>query len=433
VWHAVERKDKSMGKTIVEKILGRASGGKSVSPGDIVVVDIDLAVLIDTDFFPSYWRNVRKIANPDKIVVVFDHRVPAPDLDSAKAHLVGRNFVKRFGIERFYDVGRDQGISHVVVADHAYALPGSVLLCEDSHACSAGAFNCAARGVGGPDMICGITTGKTWFRVEETIRYDLVDKLQPGVSTKDVFLHIAGHFGDHTNQNVEFGGGGLAHLSINARRTLSTMAAELSAEFAIFEADDVLLDYVRQRNAGANFEPAFPDKDASYKDRRIIALGEISPLLALPDSVVNNTVPVGEVAGEKIQQAFIGSCANGTLDDLAVAAKVVSGRRVAPDVRLIVTPGSQEIYREALKAGYVLTLMEAGAIVTNATCGACGGGHLGVLGPGETCITSSTRNYKGRMGDPSARIFMASTATVAASAISGVITHPGEFLSEAVE
>jgi 3-isopropylmalate/(R)-2-methylmalate dehydratase large subunit len=422
----------SMGKTIVEKILGRAAGGRDLSPGDIAVVDIDLTVLIDTDFFPSNWRNVHRVANPAKVVVVFDHRMPAPDRETAEAHVRGREFVRRFGIERFHDVGRNQGISHVVVADNAYALPGTIMVCEDSHTCSAGAFNCAGRGIGGPDMIYAVTTGKTWFCVGETIRYELRGRLGAAVSTKDVFLHMAGHFGDHTNQNLEFGGDALPHLSMDARRTLTTMGAELSCEFAIFDADDVLLDHVRQRNPAA-FEPVLPDADATYRERRVIDLDRIEPLLALPDAMVNNTVPVLAGAGERIDQGFIGSCANGTLEDIAVAAKVVAGRRLAPGVRLIITPGSERIYREAVRAGYVLTLMEAGAIITNATCGACAGGHLGVLGPGETCITSSTRNYKGRMGADSARIFLASTATVAASAVAGVITHPGEFLSEAVE
>jgi 3-isopropylmalate/(R)-2-methylmalate dehydratase large subunit len=221
----------------------------------------------------------------------------------------------------------------------------------------------------------------------------------------------------------------MAHLSINARRTIATMGAEISADFAIFEADDVLEDYVRSRNEKP-FEAQNPDADAVYKDRRTIALGEMEPLVALPDQVVNNAVPVGQVAGEKIDQAFIGSCANGTLDDFAIAARVMKGKSVAKGVRLIVTPGSQAVYRAALRAGYVQILAEAGAVITNATCGACGGGHLGVLGPNETCITASTRNFKGRMGDPTARIYMASPATVAASAITGVITHPGSVTTE---
>jgi 3-isopropylmalate/(R)-2-methylmalate dehydratase large subunit len=420
-----------MGMTIIEKIMARSSGAKKVSPGDLVVVDVDTAVFIDNAFFPAAWREVLKVADPSKIVVIFDHRAPAPDRTSAGAHIVGREFVKRFGITRFHDVGREVGIAHVVVSDRAYALPGTVLVCADSHTCSGGAFNCAARGVGAPDMIYAAATGKTWFRIGETIRYELEGRLGAGVTTKDVFLHIAGTYGEHANQNVEFGGSGLKHLSLNARRTISTMGAELSAEFATFEADDLLLDYVRQRNP-APFEAQYPDSDAVYKERRTLKLGDMEPLVALPDSVVNNSVRISEVAGTRIDQAFIGSCANGTLDDFAIAAKVLDGRRVAPGVRLIMTPGSQEIYRDAIKAGYVATVMEAGAVVTNATCGACGGGHLGVLGPNEVCITASTRNFKGRMGDPSAKIYMGSPATVAASAIAGVITHPGEFTKEAL-
>jgi 3-isopropylmalate/(R)-2-methylmalate dehydratase large subunit len=313
------------------------------------------------------------------------------------------------------------------VTDRAYALPGTVLVCADSHTCAGGAWNCAARGVGVPEMIYAITMGKTWFRLGETVRYDFTGALAPAVSTKDVFLHVADVFGDHTNQNMEFGGPGLASLSLNARRTLATQATEVGAEFATFEADKLLLDYVRAHTSEP-FQAQHPDPDAVYVDRRTIDLSAIEPFVALPDAVLGNTVPVGKVAGEPIHQAFIGSCANGSLDDLAVAAGIVDGRQVAPGVRFLVTPGSQAIYRDAIKAGYIATLVEAGAVVTNATCGACGGGHMGVVGPGETCITASTRNFKGRMGDPSARIFMASPATVAASAIAGVITNPAPFV-----
>lgn len=420
-----------MGMTIIEKILARRAGLAKVESGDLVVVDVDTAVLIDNAFIPSGWREVLHVAHPKRVVVVFDHRAPAPDRSAAATHRTGREFAQRFGIAHMHDAGRDAGISHVVVAEHGYARPGTVLICADSHTCSSGAFNCAARGVGAPDMLWAVTTGETWFRVGQTIRYDFAGRLKRGVTAKDVFLHICQHQGAHTNQNVEFGGEGLEHLSINARRTIATMAAELSADFATFEADDVLLDYVRART-DVPFETQHPDADARYRDRRVLELDRLEPLVALPDSVIKNSVPVGEVAGEHIDQAFIGSCANGTLDDLALAAKVLHGQRVAPGVRLIVTPGSQAVLREAVRAGYVETLLEAGAVVTNSTCGACGGGHMGVLGPGETCITASTRNFKGRMGDPSARIYMASPATVAASAITGAITHPGEFVSEAL-
>ncbi len=418
-----------MPMTIVEKILARASGAPHVKPGDLVVVKVDTVVLYDGNFFPAYWRELTRVWDPDSVVVVYDHRVPAPDRSCAKAHEVGRRFVERFGIKRFHDVGLDQGISHVIVAQHGYALPGTVLVCSDSHTGSGGAFNCAARGTGGPDIIYALAKGETWFRVGETVRYDLSGQLPQGVSSKDLFLYIASHYGDHANQNVEFGGSALGDLSIDARRTLTTMGTELNADFTIFEPDDVMLAYVRQRTEKP-FEPQYPDPDARYAERRMIDLDGMEPLVALPGKVIGNALPVSEVKSERIQQAFIGSCANGNFDDLAAAAAIVRGKRIAPGVRFLVTPGSQAIYRQALKAGLIEILMDAGAVVTNATCGACQGGHMGVLGPNETCITASTRNFSGRMGDPSARIYMASPATVAASALTGVVTHPGEFLQE---
>lgn len=414
-----------MGMTIIEKILARKGGAATVAPGDLAVVDVDLVVMIDLSFGQGSWREVLKVHDPDKVVVVFDHDVPASNRAAAAMHARGREFARHFGIKRVHDVGPDQGISHVVVAENAYALPGTVMACSDSHTCSAGALNCAARGLGAPDLLYALTTGKTWFRVGETVRYDLDGRFAAGVSAKDLFLHIAGTYGDHANQNVEFGGAALPHLSIDARRTLTTMGAELSAEFATFEPDEVLIAHVTARNP-ASFEPQYPDPDASYAARRRIDLGALRPMLALPDSVIRNAVPVADAEREPIQQAFIGSCANGTLDDLAEAARVLQGRRVAPGVRLLVTPGSQRVATEAARAGYTQILLEAGAVVTPATCGACYGGHMGVLGPGETCITASTRNFRGRMGHESARIYMASPATVAASAVAGHIAEASE-------
>jgi 3-isopropylmalate/(R)-2-methylmalate dehydratase large subunit len=416
-----------MGMTITEKILSRASGGSHVKPGDVAVVDVETAVLMDMTFLPEGWREVLKLHDKSKVAIVFDHLVPAPTIQAAMAQRAGRLFAEKFGIERLHDVGPDQGIAHAVVADRGYALPGTVLVNGDSHTCAAGAFNCAARGVGGPDMLFAITTGTTWFRVGETIRYDFTGKLRPGVSAKDIFLFIAGEYGAHVNQNIEYGGPGMSSISLNGRRTLATMGTELSAEFVIFEPDDALLDYMHRVNPGATMHPTLPDADAVYKERRTIDLGSLEPLVALPDAVVNNSVKISAVAGQKIDQAFVGSCANGTLDDMAVVAKVLAGRKVAKGTRFIVTPGTQAIFRAALKAGYIETIMEAGAVVTPATCGACIGGHMGLLGPDEVCITASTRNFKGRMGDPSARIFMGSPATVAASALAGAITHPGAF------
>ncbi len=416
-----------MGMTIAEKILARKSGQKKVAPGDLVTVEVDTVVMIDNSFIASRWRSIQKVRDPARIVVVFDHRVPASTEDAAAAHRTGRQFVEKFGINRFHDVGYDQGISHQLVADHGYALPGTVLVCSDSHTCSGGVFNCIARGVGEPDVVYSAIKGETWFRVGETVRYELAGRLSPAVTTKDAFLQIAGQHGDHATQNIEWGGSGAAGLSIAARKTLTTMSAELSAEFSTFEPDQAMLDWVRSRNP-APFEPVYPDDDAKYAAVRKVDLARLEPLVAFPDTVIENSRPVAAAAGTRIDQAFIGSCANGTMDDLELTARILRGRRVAPTVRLIVTPGSQSVFREAARAGIVTALVEAGAVVTPSTCGACGGGHLGILGPNETCITASTRNFKGRMGDSSAKIYMGSPATVAASAIRGVITDPREFL-----
>lgn len=417
-----------MGMTIAEKILAAKSGRSKVAPGDVVTVSVDTVILFDNNFMPNNWREILKLHDPERIVVTFDHRVPAPTQQAAAAQRTGRAFVRRFGIRRFHDVGYDQGISHQLVADHGYALPGSVLLCSDSHTCSAGVFNCLARGVGGPDIIYAAIKGQTWFRCGETVRYELHGRLPLAVTAKDAFLQIAGVHGDHATMNVEYGGPAVAGLSISARKTLTAMSAELSAEFATFEADEALIAWVKARNP-APFETVRPDADAKYLAVRKIDLSALEPLIALPDSVVNNSQPVGAAAGTAIDQAYIGSCANGTLDDLELAANVVKGRRVARGVRFIVTPASQTVYRDAVASGAVHTLIEAGAMIAPPTCGACGGGHMGVLGPEETCITSTTRNFKGRMGDPSSRVFMASPATVAASALTGVITDPREFLN----
>jgi len=413
--------------TIAEKILAKKGGQAKVVPGDVVTVDVDTVILFDNNFVASMWREILKLHDPERIVVTLDHRVPAPHQAAAAAHRTSRAFVKRFGIKRFHDVGHDQGISHQLVADYGYALPGSVLLCSDSHTCSAGVFNCLARGVGAPDIMYAATKGTTWFRCGETVRYDLVGRLSRAVTAKDAFLQIAGVHGAHTTQNVEYGGPGIANLSINARKTLTTMSAELSAEFATFEPDPVMLEWVRARNKGA-FEPVYADKDARYADVRKVDLGALEPLVALPDTVVNNSQPVKAVAGTRIDQAYVGSCANGTLDDLELAASVVKGHKVAAGTRFIVIPASQTVYRDALKSGAVQTLVDAGAMIGPPTCGACGGGHMGVLAAEGVCITSSTRNFKGRMGDPSSQVYMASPATVAASAVRGVITDPREFL-----
>jgi len=409
-----------MGMTMIEKILARSSGEKEVKAGDTVACTVDMNVLIDMMF--QYWHEPLRIADPDKTAIIMDHAVPAPTLADAQSGIVARRFAAKFGIDRFYDVGR-HGICHQVIAENALALPGQVLTCTDSHTCAGGAYNTAARGLGPAEIIAILCTGRTWFTVGPTFRYELIGELPKGVSGKDVFLHIAGTWGDATNHNLEFGGPGLASIPMNDRRTIATQAAEISADFATFGVDETCAAFLAAHDA-ADYTPADPDSDAYYADVRTVDLSGLEPYVARPGRVSNNAVPISHVETRPVNQGFIGSCANGQLDDLRIAAEILDGRSVAPGTRLIVTPASQAVYSAAVRLGYVQKIVDAGAVVTNSTCGACFGYHLGVVGDGEVCLTASTRNFRGRMGSPNAEIYMASTATVAASAITGHITDP---------
>ncbi len=423
-----------MGFTMAEKILARKSGESHVTPGDIVVCDVDMAVLLDLGFSTPGRNDLipRYVRDPDKVAVMLDHTVPAPTVHDADGHRRAREFAAQFDIANFFDVGR-HGICHQVIMENALGLPGEVLACSDSHTIASGALNCLARGLGHIEILHIVCTGQTWYKVPPTIRYELVGEKPSGVYGKDIFLYIAGKYGSTEGCTVEFGGSGISSLTLDDRSTLSTMCAEISAEFAVLPYDEVVADYFDGR-ATRDFEPVAPDPDAEYADVRTIDLSEIRPYVARPDSVPNNTLEVADLVstseGVRIDQAFVGSCANGKLDDLGTVAAILHGRRVHPDVRFIVTPASQGVYRDAVRFGYVQTILEAGAVVTNSTCGACYGGHMGVVAAGEVCLTSSTRNFKGRMGSPDAKIYVASSATVAASAVAGHITEPLHYLRE---
>ena len=417
-----------MGMTMAEKILSQHSGNRPVRPGDIVVCDVDKIVQIDLTFAATA-PMPKRIADPNKVVIILDHAIPAPTVADAEGQSIARRFVKQFGIERFYDLGRG-GICHQVILENGLALPGQILTCTDSHTCASGAFNCVARGMGPLEMVQIMCSGKTWYQVAPTVKFNFHGRKPTNVFGKDIFLHLASVAGSVEGHNIEFGGPGLAGLSLDDRATLATMAAELSAEFATFPADDRVVEHLRSVTK-ESFEPADSDPDAEYAAIHEIELSQLRPYVAKPDFIPRNTSPVAELdMGIRIDQAFVGSCANGKLEDLRVAAQVVRGRKVSPGVRFIVTPASQKVLAEAVRLGYVATLLESGAIVTHSTCGACYGGHLGVLGPNEVCITSSTRNFKGRMGSPSARIYMASSATVAASAVAGHICDPTAFIGD---
>jgi 3-isopropylmalate/(R)-2-methylmalate dehydratase large subunit len=304
-----------------------------------------------------------------------------------------------------------------------------LVACNDSHTSAAGVLGAAARGLGMADIVQLVCTGRTWYKVSPTVLFRLEGRLPYGCYGKDVFLHLAQEYGSQEGHDVEFAGPGLSTLSLDDRATLSTMCTELNANFVMMPPDDLVLEYV---NAGADrpYTPVYSDPDAEYEAVHTIDLGRVRPSVALPDAMNKNVRPAAEVGdGQvRIDQAFVGSCANGKLSDIKIAADILRGRRIADHVRFLVTPASQTVYLEAVKAGYVQTLVEAGALVTTSTCGACSGGHMGVLGPGETCITSSTRNYRGRMGSADARIYMGSSATVAASALTGYVTDPMPYL-----
>lgn len=416
-----------MGMTMIEKILANHSQQREVKQGDVVTCKVDWAMHLDIMFGMAEMARVpNKIFDASRHIVVMDHAVPAPTIVDADAQAAARKFVMKFGIKHLFDVGT-HGICHHLVAERGFALPGKLLACGDSHTCACGALNCGGRGLGGAEMLYVICKGETWYKVGATIRYELKGELPKYVSGKDVFLYIAGKYGDAVGKNVEFNGPGVANLSVASRQSIATMCAEISAEFATFPCDDRLMDYLKGR-AIEEFTPVESDPDANYDDVRVIKLEEMVPQVALPHFVPNNTRPVGEVEGMEIHQAYIGSCANGRVEDFAVAADIVKGKRIATEVRFVLTPASQEIYKAVLKAGYIETLLDAGAVVTNSTCGACYGGHMGLIGAGERCLSSSTRNFKGRMGSPDSEVMLAAPATVAASAITGKITDPRKFM-----
>jgi 3-isopropylmalate/(R)-2-methylmalate dehydratase large subunit len=410
-----------MGMTMIENLLARKAGVNQVRPGDIVTVEVDMCVMIDLQF-ATLWIEPSRIHDPDKVAVIMDHAVPAPTLKDAAGGPKARKFVADFGIQRFFDVGR-HGICHQVIAENGLARPGEVLACTDSHTCAGGAYNTAARGLGPAELYSILCTGSTWFQVAPTVRYELTGQLPREISGKDVFLYLADSYGNATNQNLEFSGSGLASVPLNDRRTIATQAAEISADFATFGVDELLAEFLAEHGV-QDYRPATADPDAEYLDVRTIDLGTLEPYVARPGTVSHNGVPVSDIEQRKIDQAFIGSCANGQLDDLRIAAQMLRGKTVAAGVRLLVTPASQQVYRDAMRLGYLQDIADAGGVVTNSTCGACFGYHMGVVGPGEVCLTSSTRNFTGRMGSTEAEIYMASPATVAASAIAGYITDP---------
>lgn len=414
-----------MGMTMAEKILASHAGKDKVKPGEIVTCKIDVVIECEPVIEFKTYQIPEKVFNPDKVWITIDHQVPAPNLEAAEKCNLARTYAKKCGLTHFFEMGRG-GIMHQLAAEQGIALPGAILVCTDSHTCASGAFNCAARGVGRVESLYAACKGETWYRVGETVRFIIKGKLPDRVMPRDVFHLIAGVYGDLPNTNVEFVGPTVEEMSIAGRQSMATMCAEISAEFALFEADAKTVAYLRA-HTDEPFTPVTSDPDANYQAISEVDVSNLEPQVVMPGFVPKNVKPVTELAGTKIHQAVVGSCANGRLEDLQMAAEILKGRKVHPEVRFIVTPSSQEVYRQALKAGIIETLVDAEAVVTNYTCGSCYGGHMGLIASGERCISSTTRNFKGRMGSPDSEIFLASPATVAASAVAGVITDPRRF------
>jgi 3-isopropylmalate/(R)-2-methylmalate dehydratase large subunit len=418
-----------MGMTMTEKILAKHAGVKSVRQGDTVTCKIDWAAAHDMFFTVGgqiNYEKIQNIADPSKCIVLIDHAVPAPTAKDAEGAVKARAFVKKHNIKNFIDVG-NHGVIHQLLVERGYAQPGRLIACADSHTCAAGAMNCAARGFGPADMVYTWCKGENWYKISPTILYNLSGSFPDMVMGKDLFLFIAGKYGDAINKNIEFGGPGLANMEIPDRQSVATMCAEINAEFVVFPCDQKLRDFLNSKGI-EKIDSIEPDKDAKYVDIRNIDLTTLAPYVAMPHFIPNNCKPVAEVEGLKLNQVIIGSCSNGRIEDLALAARILKGRHIARGVRLIVTPVTQKVYLEALKAGYLETLVEAGAVVTNATCGACYGGHMGLIGPNERCLSTTTRNFKGRMGSADSEIILSSPATAAASAISGYIIDPRKIL-----
>ena len=414
--------------TISEKILAITSEQETVSAGDFVKAEVDVALNHDVTsvlaFEAMYEMGAQKVWNPDKVVMILDHVAPPSSINSARVHNIIRDFVRAQGMKNFFDV--NSGVCHQVLPEHGFVKPGMLVIGADSHTCTHGAFGAFATGVGSTDMGAILARGKTWLRVPETIKVNIEGRLEKYVNPKDVILRIANEIGvsGATYMTLEYCGKIVKNMSIAGRMSLCNMAIEMGGKAGICEADQKTLEWLNQRTTGP-YEMVKSDKDANYKKTLDLNLTGMEPQVACPHNV-DNVKSVSECSKIKINQSFIGSCTNGRLEDLEQAHELLKGRKVHPDVRLLVVPASRRVYKEALQKGIIEDMLDSGAIVSNPSCAACFGGHIGLLGPGEKGISTSNRNFRGRQGSPEAEVYLSSAAVAAASAITGYITHPEE-------
>jgi 3-isopropylmalate/(R)-2-methylmalate dehydratase large subunit len=417
-----------MGKTLAEKILSLKSHGEAKA-GGVVIADVDVAFVQDTTgpFTIRQFRESRfeALAKPQQTIIFLDHAAPSPAQQLSNDHILLRRFAEETGC-RIYEVG--DGICHQLVAEK-FANPGDIIVGADSHTVTAGALGAFATGMGSSDVAVVLALGKIWFRVPESFLIELNGAFPRGVYAKDLILYLIGQIGaDGANYKaLEFGGKALARMTMSQRLTIANMVVEAGAKVGLFPADKVTKDFLVEHGRGDDYKPLYPDAEANYERVISVNLSQLEPMLSLPHAV-DNVRPVTGVKGIKTQQAFIGTCTNGRLEDLAVAAEILKGKKRHPGTRLLIAPASKQVLIRAVEKGYIQSLLEAGAVILPPGCAACLGLHQGVLGDGEVCLSTSNRNFKGRMGNPEAMIYLASPATAAASAIRGEITDPRDII-----
>ena len=412
---------------ISEKILSQKLG-REVIPGEIIEVDVDLAMSHDGTSPPAiktFEKISDKVWDNEKIVIVFDHNVPANTIGSAEFQKVARNFIKTQGIKNHYIHG--EGICHQVLPEKGHVEPGKIIVGADSHTCTYGAFGAFSTGMGATDLAMVYATGKTWFMVPEAIRMEIEGELNPYIAPKDIILNIIGEVGiaGATYKTAEFCGETIENMGVEGRATMCNMAIEMGAKNGIMEPNKEVIDYICKRTGKKESELNIvkSDSDADYENEMHFDITDMEPQIACPNDV-DNVCDISKIEGTHIDQCLIGSCTNGRLSDLKDAAEILKDKKINNDIRLLILPASREIYKQAMHLGYIDTFIDAGAIICNPGCGPCLGGHMGVLSEGEVCISTTNRNFKGRMGDPASSVYLSNSKVVAASAITGNITNP---------
>ena len=413
----------------IEKILAKAAGQDLVSTGQIVNCRVDLAEVNDLypqAIFSFYEMGAKKVHSPDGLTFIFDHYAPASSIHQAENHKLMRSFCHDQGIKLLFDV--DCGVCHQVMVDHGLVFPGMILIATDSHTTTHGAFGAFGTGVGATDLAVIMATGHLWLKVPQIIQINLSGRLSPGVYAKDIILHIIGELGaDYAiYKAVEFAGPVVDKWSVSERMALCNMTTEMGAKTAYIQPDKVTIDFLSKK-INKSFDIIETDMDFKYAEELFFDISRIGPQLGIPHSV-DNVRPLAQLVGTKIHQAFLGSCTGGRAEDIAVAARILEGKHISPDIRFVVAPASKQVFLDALRHGDVEKLVAAGASFVTPGCAACLGTHQGILAAGEVCIASTNRNFPGRMGHVKSSIYLGSPASVAAAALAGQIIDPSEII-----